>query len=205
MKTQAGSLADGSGAGSSGGARLKVVVVAPPGLRPEDITLKVIDQDEGTTGLARLGPELLALLAEMKQAGCSEAHIKEALAEQCMRSLSQAEPAETDAIGYAARPEFAQLLERIDAARDAEGIPTDKSLVTAFILRYSEILLDLPLSPLLAVSMNAIIRALAKPGMADDVRTRLSELTWECYEALKVAKARNAANRAKRRRKRSWN
>ena len=122
-----------------------------------------------------------------------------------MRSLSQAEPAETDAIGYAARPEFAQLLERIDAARDAEGIPTDKSLVTAFILRYSEILLDLPLSPLLAVSMNAIIRALAKPGMADDVRTRLSELTWECYEALKVAKARNAANRAKRRRKRSWN
>lgn len=205
MRTQAGSLGAGSGDSSSGGARLKVVVVAPPGLRPEDITLKVIDLDEGTTGLARLGPELLALLADLKQAGCSEAHIKEALAEQCMRSLSRAAPAETDAISYAARPEFVQLLARIDAARDADGIPTDKSLISAFILRFSEILLDHPLSPLLAVSMNAIIGALAKPDMADNIRTQLSELTWECYEALRVAKARNAANRAKRRRKRSWN
>lgn len=119
-----------------------------------------------------------------------------------MRSLGQAEPSETGAASYVERPEFAQILLQIDADRDADGVPTEKALVTAFILRYSETLLDPPFSPLLVVSMNAIIRALAKPDMAADARARLSELTWACYEALKTAKARSSANRAKCQRKR---
>ena len=96
------------------------------------------------------------LLADLKRAGCSEAQIKEALAEQCSRLLSQADP-ETEASGYLARPEFTQLLLQIDAARDADGVPTDPDLVSAFILRYSETLLDHPFSPLLVVAMDAII------------------------------------------------
>lgn len=202
MGTQTGSLDGASGSNSIGGAKVKVVVVAPPGLRPEAITLKVIDPIEGVTALARPGPELLVLLADLKQAGFSEAQIKKALAEQCMRSLSQAGPSEMEATSYLSRPEFAQLLLQIDAARDAEGVPTDPDLVSAFILRYSEALLDHPFSPLLVVAMNAIIDALAKPDMAADALSRLSDLTRACYKTLKNAKARSTANRARRQRKR---
>jgi hypothetical protein len=119
-----------------------------------------------------------------------------------MRSLSGAEPSDIDASSYLTRPEFAQLLLQIDAARDAYGVPTDPDLVTAFILRYSATLLDHPFSPLLVVAMNAIIGALAKPDMAADALARLSALTRACYEALKKAKARSAANRARSQRKR---
>ena len=202
MRTQTGSLDGASGSSSIGGPKVKVVVVAPPGLRPEAITLKVIDPIEGVTALARPGPELLVLLADLKRAGCSEAQIKEALAEQSMRVLSKAEPSETEATGYLARPEFAQLLLQIDATRDADGVPTDPDLVSAFILRYSETLLDHPFSPLLVVAMNAIIGALAKPDMAADALARLSDLTRACYETLRNAQARSAANRARRQRKR---
>ena len=201
MGTQTGSLDGASGSSPLGGAKVKVVVVAPPGLRPESITLKVIDPIEGVTALARPGPELLVLLAELKRAGCSEAQIKEALPEQCMRLLGQTGASETEASGYLARPEFTQLLLQIDAARDADGVPTDPDLVSAFILRYSETLLDHPFSPLLVVAMNAIIRALAKPDMAADALARLSALTRGCFEAQKKAKARGAANRARRQRK----
>lgn len=202
MGTQTGSLDGASGSSSIGGAKVKVVVVAPPGLRPEAITLKVIDPIEGVTALARPGPELLVLLAELKRAGCSEAQIKEALAEQSMRALSQPRPSETEATGYLARPEFAQLLLQLDATRDADGVPTDPELVSAFILRYSETLLDHPFSPLLVVAMNAIVDALAKPDMPADALARLSDLTRACYEALRKAQTRSAANRARRQRKR---
>ena len=201
MGTQTGSLDGASGSSAIGGAKVKVVVVAPPGLRPEAITLKVIDTIEGVTALARPGPELLVLLADLKRAGCSEAQIKEALAEQCSRLLSQAGSSETEASGYLARPEFTQLLLQIDAARDADGVPTDPDLVSAFILRYSETLLDHPFSPLLVVAMDAIIRALAKPDMTADALARLSALTRVCFEAQTKAKARGAANRARRQRK----
>ena len=202
MGTQTGSLDGASGSSAIGGAKVKVVVVAPPGLRPEAITLKVIDPVEGVTALARPGPELLVMLADLKRAGWSEAQIKEALAEQSMRVLSKAESSETEATGYLARPEFAQLLLQIDATRDADGVPTDPELVSAFILRYSETLLDHPFSPLLVVAMNAIIGALAKPDMPADALARLSDLTQACYEALRKAQTRSAANRTRRQRKR---
>ena len=97
MGTQTGSLDGASGSSAIGGAKVKVVVVAPPGLRPEAITLKVIDTIRRVTALARPGPELLVLLADLKRAGGVKRRSRKPWREQSMRALSQPRPSETEA------------------------------------------------------------------------------------------------------------
>lgn len=179
--------------------KFELSLITPPGLRPETILLKMTMPDTGRTIMGRPGINLLTLMADMKRAGHDEAQIIDALNKQLSTANSEQESIDTDRVVVASRPEFAEIMQRVDAARDLHGVPaTAQQAITDFIVRFSESILDHPFSPMLPVCLKTITSALAVDNMAPSALSRLSYIVESCHANLKAEMARIERKRVNR-------
>ena len=183
-------------------------ILAPPGLRPEDVLIQVTVAESGYTVCARPGWALLTQMANLKRAGWNERQIVDALNAQLngmdtqTSGDAQDEQEEEWLQELASSPEFGEIIERIHASRDPDDVPTDaQDAIGDFIQLLSKCLLGQPFSPMTYVCLDAVKHALAVEGMTADALSRLSAVVDGCHAELMAKVTRIERNRTKRRRR----
>lgn len=183
-------------------------ILARPGLRAEDVLIQITDAETGYTVCARPGWALLSQMANLKRAGWNERQIVDALNARINGLDTQAssddsqEPDELWLQELASSPEFGEIIERIHATRDPEGVPTNaQDAIGDFIQLFSKCLLGQPFSPMTYVCLDAVKHALAVEGMTADALSRLSAVVDGCHAELMAKVTRIERNRTKRRRR----